>query len=359
MSEFFAEYGMFLLKSVTVVLAIGALILIAVGASMRGRGQRERGHLEVHKLNDELQQMQETLHHATLDPAARKLAEKAEHKHQKAERKAQKQAAKAARKAGGEAVAAARKRIYVLDFDGDIRASATDHLRREVSALLAEAGEGDEVVLRLESGGGMVHGYGLAASQLARIKSAGVPLTVCVDKIAASGGYMMACVADRILAAPFAILGSIGVVAQIPNVHRLLKKHDIDVEVLTAGEYKRTLTLLGENTEKGRRKFIADLEDLHGLFKTFVAEHRPQLDMARVGTGEYWFGSRAAELALVDELRSSDDYLVSACAHADVYSLRYVEKKSLPERLGVNTRQAVDGALDRLLERLAQQRYDI
>ncbi len=193
------------------------------------------------------------------------------------------------------------------------------------------AGKDDEVVLRLESGGGMVHGYGLAASQLARIRQAGVPLTVCVDKVAASGGYMMACIGDRILSAPFAILGSIGVVAQLLNVHRLLKKHDIDFEVLTAGEYKRTLTVFGENTEKGREKFQEDLEVTHELFKNFVAHYRPQLNMDEIATGEVWLGQAALGKLLVDELKTSDEYLAEQARERDVYQVQFVERKSLQE----------------------------
>ena len=109
-----------------------------------------------------------------------------------------------------------------------------------------------------------------------------IGMNATFDKVAASGGYMMACIGDRILSAPFAVLGSIGVVAQIPNLHRLLKKHDVDYEVLTAGEYKRTLTVFGENTDKGRQKFQEDLELTHVLFKDFVSRYRPQLDIDQV-----------------------------------------------------------------------------
>lgn len=236
--EFIAEYAGFLARTVTVLAAI--IVVLVVIVALRGRGRRGAGgHLDVQKLNDFYKDLRERVRHSVLDKTSLKALRKEESK-----------AAKQAKKHPEQ-----KSRVYVLDFDGDIKASATEQLRHEVTAVLSMAGKDDEVVLRLESGGGMVHGYGLAASQLARIRQAGVPLTVCVDKVAASGGYMMACIGDRILSAPFAILGSIGVVAQLPNVHRLLKKHDIDFEVLTAGEYKRTLTVFGENTEKGREKF--------------------------------------------------------------------------------------------------------
>lgn len=212
-------------------------------------------------------------------------------------------------------------------------------------------------MLRLESGGGMVHSYGLASSQLARIREAGVPLTVCIDKVAASGGYMMACIGEKIISAPFAILGSIGVVAQLPNVNRLLKKHDIDFEVLTAGEYKRTLTVFGENTEKGREKFQEDLDITHQLFKNFVARYRPQLAIDEVATGEIWLGIAALDKQLVDELKTSDEYLAERAKKSELYHLHYAERKSLQERIGM----AASGSVDRVLlswwSRLTQQRF--
>ena len=212
-------------------------------------------------------------------------------------------------------------------------------------------------MLRLESGGGMVHSYGLASSQLARIRQANVPLTVCIDKVAASGGYMMACIGQKIISAPFAILGSIGVVAQLPNVHRLLKKHDIDFEVLTAGEYKRTLTIFGENTEKGREKFQEDLETTHKLFKNFVARYRPQLEIDDIATGEVWLGLAALEKELVDELKTSDEYLAERSKEAELFHLHYAEKKTLQERVGLAASVALDRFALNWLSRLTQQRF--
>ena len=237
------------------------------------------------------------------------------------------------------------QRVFVLTFDGDIAASGVDGLRQEVSAVLGVAQTGDEVVVRVESAGGAVHGYGLAASQLARIRSRGVTLTVAVDKVAASGGYLMAAVADRILAAPFAVLGSIGVVAQIPNVHRLLKKHDVDVEVHTAGRFKRTLDVLGENTEQGRAKLREELEDVHALFQEYVANWRPKLDLEAVSTGEHWYGQRALDRALVDELVTSDEYLARACERADVFEVAWTVPKRPLERLAGQFASALGAAL--------------
>lgn len=338
--EFMAEYAIFLAKTVTLVVAI--LIVLAAFASLRSKGRRKSaGQLHVSKLNDFYKGLRERLEQSLLDKDRLKALRKEQGKSLKKEKK----------------LAESKPRVYVLDFDGDIKASATDSMRHEITALLTLATAKDEVVLRLESGGGMVHSYGLASSQLARIRQAGIPLTICIDKVAASGGYMMACIGNKIISAPFAILGSIGVVAQLPNVNRLLKKHDIDFEVLTAGEYKRTLTVFGENTEKGREKFQEELDITHDLFKNFVARYRPQLAINEVATGEVWLGMAALDKQLVDELKTSDEYLSERAKVAEVYHLHYSERKSLQERVGL----AASGSLDRVLlswwSRLTQQRF--
>lgn len=234
-----------------------------------------------------------------------------------------------------------RRRVFVMNFHGDIRGTAVASLREEVTAVLTIVQPEDEVVLRLESAGGLVHAYGLAAAQLLRIRDRGIKLTVAVDKVAASGGYMMACVADRVIAAPFAVLGSIGVVAQLPNFNRLLKKHDIDYEQFTAGQFKRTVTVFGENTDQGRHKFQEEIEETHLLFKDFVKTHRPQVDLTQVATGEHWYGTRALDCQLVDELRTSDDYLLGASTGADLYEIAYTGKKPWLARLLAQTGEAL------------------
>ncbi|UVJ45856.1 protease SohB [Pseudomonas sp. LS1212] len=338
--EFLAEYAIFLAKTVTLVIAI--LVVLATAAALRSKGRRKSaGQLQVTRLNDFYKDLRERLESSLL-----------EKDQLKALRKEQSKAAKKQKKKPE-----AKSRVFVLDFDGDIRATATDHLRHEITALLSLATPRDEVVLRLESGGGMVHSYGLAASQLARIRQAGVPLTVCIDKVAASGGYMMACIGEKILSAPFAILGSIGVVAQLPNVNRLLKKHDIDFEVLTAGEYKRTLTVFGENTEKGREKFQEDLDVTHELFKNFVARYRPQLAINEVATGEVWLGVAALNKHLVDELKTSDEYLSERAREADLHHLHYAERKSLQERVGLAASSSVERLVVNAWSKLTQQRF--
>ncbi|HAS50370.1 MAG TPA: protease SohB [Gammaproteobacteria bacterium] len=321
--EFLSEYGMFVAKAVTLVVAMLALVGGIVALVARGSGEPEsRGRLDIRHLNDDYDQMALALKSAILPKKALKQFQKEHKAREKQHDKTQ------------------HRRVFVLNFHGDIRAAAVASLREEVTAVLTSAQPEDEVIVRLESAGGMVHSYGLAAAQLLRLRDRQIKLTVAVDKVAASGGYMMACVADRIVAAPFAILGSIGVIAQLPNFNRLLKKHDVDFEQFMAGEHKRTVTLFGENTDKGRQKFQEEIEDVHTLFKDFVKNHRPQLDLERVATGEHWFGARALECRLVDELRTSDDVLLDASASADLYEITYTGKKPWLARLLAQTGEA-------------------
>ena len=328
--EFLTEYGLFLAEVLTVVVAILVVAIGLFAIGQRGRAQQEIGHIEVRKLNDRYKAFRDTMKSALLREKDLKKARKADKKQRKEEEK------------GESEEEAGKLRLFVLDFHGDIKASATDNLREEISAVLGVARSGDEVLLKLESGGGMVHSYGLAASQLQRIRDAGIQLTIAVDKVAASGGYMMACVGNRILAAPFAMIGSIGVLAQLPNFHRLLHKANIDFEQLTAGEYKRTLTMFGENTDEDRAKMQEDLEDIHLLFKDFVGSHREQVDIEAVATGEVWFGQRAIERGLVDELQTSDTYVQSCLAERDVYEVKHIQKRNWQERIGVAAETAME-----------------
>lgn len=352
MTAFVAEYGLFLAKTITLVAGI-LLCLAGIAALVeRRREHRSDGHVEVKSLNDRYEEIKADIEASVVDEALARQHEKERRKQEKAEAKALKKALKQ-----GKAPEKERNRVFVLDFDGDIHASDVDRLREEITAILMIADQDDEVVLRLESGGGLVHSYGLASSQLQRLRNRDIRLTICVDQVAASGGYMMACIADKLIAAPFALIGSIGVVAQLPNFHRLLKKHDVDYEVLTAGEYKRTLTVFGENTEKGRQKFIDELEDTHALFKQFVAEHRPQLKLDEVATGEVWFGVRALEHQLVDAISTSDDYLYDLCDEYDVFEVSYEVKQSLQDRLGHLAATATDGVLTRCWQRIMNSRF--
>ena len=343
MSEFFADYGLFLLKSITVVVSVLIIIGAAVAASLKTRRRDEEGIIKVKPLHEEYRRIREVMQESILEKAALKKVLK----QRKDERKAKKDQQ--------QDESSARPRTYVIDFQGDVRVSKGERLANEVTAVLSIAEPEDEVVVRLESPGGLVHAYGLAASQLDRIRQRNIALTIAVDKVAASGGYMMACLGNKIIAAPFAVLGSIGVVAQIPNFHRLLKKNDVDVDVLTAGEFKRTLTFFGENTEAGRAKFLEDLEDTHQLFKTYVSEHRPQVDIEKVSTGEHWFGTRAKGLNLVDELMTSDEYLMAKSEHADIFMVEYELKKPLMERLSLGVQSSINSVTQKVLDVLWQR----
>ena len=251
------------------------------------------------------------------------------------------------------------KRAFVIDFDGDLRASDVENLREEVTAVLAVAKAGDEVIMRLESPGGLVTAYGLATSQIVRLRDAKLRLTICVDKVAASGGYMMACVADEIIAAPFAVLGSIGVVAQVPNINRLLKKHDVDFREVTAGEYKRTVSIMGEITEKGMEKFRDQLEDTHVLFKNHVSHFRPKMDISKVATGEYWYGTQALNLGLVDKIQTSDDYLYQKHESTDLIRVQYITRKKFSERVTENLSLGVHSLLLKIWNDLSKARFGI
>lgn len=336
-------YGLFLAKVVTVVIAIGALVVLVIG--LRQRKSHGKGELHLVDLGEQYREMQREMRTARLNPIEQKLTNKAFKKQEKSDAKQKKLQAKSG------ATIKSKPCLYVLDFKGSMNAHEVTSLREEISAVLAVATPEDEVLLRLESPGGVVHGYGLASSQLARLRQGGVRLTVAVDKVAASGGYMMACVADRIVAAPFAIIGSIGVVAQIPNFSRLLKKNDIDVELHTAGEFKRTLTLFGENTEEGREKFREDLNETHVLFKEFVHQHRPSLDIDSVATGEHWFGTQAREKGLIDAIGTSDDLLIAEMQNHEVIAVRYSRRKRLMDRFTGSAAQSADRLLLRWLQR--------
>jgi len=319
MMDFFLDFALFFLKSLTIVAAIVAVLLSIISAS---KGDGSQHGLKIEKLNDKYREMADRVRQSI-------MSKKEWGDYEKAQKKALKKALKKAEKAGHEE----DKRVYVIDFKGDMRASAVESLREEVTALVAVATPEDEIVVCLENAGGVVHDHGLGASQLERIKSHNIPLTVIVDKVAASGGYLMASIADRIVAAPFAIVGSIGVLAQIPNFNRFLEERGIDFEQVTAGKYKRTLTMFGKNTEADREKTREDLEEVHTLFKNAVVEHRPDLDIEGVATGEYWYGSRAKELGLVDELGSSDDYLMRLADDAQIYAVTYKGHEGMIQKL--------------------------
>lgn len=330
MTEFFINYGLFLAKTATIVAAIATVVMFFAFMVRKNQAGKQES-IEIRKLNKKYDDMAMVMNASMLHKEGFK-------KYLKDEKEKLKEIDKSIKNG------AQKKRIYVLNFYGDIRASAVSSLREEITAILTVATENDEVFVRLESGGGVVHGYGLGASQLMRIREKNIPLTVSVDKVAASGGYMMACVGSRIMAAPFSIIGSIGVIAQIPNFNKVLKKHNIEYDQFTAGEFKRTVTMFGENTDEAKAKFREEIEDIHLLFKDFIVQHRPDVDIVKVSTGESWPGTRALEKKLVDELKTSDDYLLESSKDADIYEIKYVNKKSLGERMGLQIQRLFDKA---------------
>lgn len=349
--EFLSAYGLFLAKTLTLVVAIAFLFVVILANAARHRNEgKDKGHIQVTKLNEELEHLKGDIRHGILDEDILKAEEKAERKKEKADKKARRKAGEAG---AGEAEP---KRVFVLDFDGDTRASEVEDLRHLITGVLTLARPGiDEVLLRLESPGGMVHSYGLAASQLARLRKHGIALTICVDRVAASGGYMMACIANTLVAAPFAYIGSIGVLVQLPNVHRLLKDNKIDYEMVTAGEYKRTLTTFGENTDKDREKVQEEVDDMHSLFKDFIHTWRPTLNLAEVATGEVWTGTQALAKGLIDTVDTSDEWLCARCAEADVYHLSWEQKRRLAERLHSLFEGTAERSLRKVLENTLQR----
>jgi len=323
------EFGVFTGKIVIVFMFILGLVVLALNVAFRNKMKPE---FEIEDINQKLDDLSLHLKSLILEKKEFKKFLKESKSHHQGDLK--------------------KPRTFVLKFEGDIHASRVEQFRDEITTLLTVAEKQDEVVIVIESPGGTVHGYGLAAAQILRLKDAGIKVTACVDKVAASGGYMMACTAHQILAAPFAIIGSIGVLAQVPNFHRLLKKMNVDYEEISAGEYKRTVSVLGEITDKGRAKFKQQIEETHVLFKEFVGRERPQVEMDKVATGEYWFGTQAKELKLVDEIKTSDAYLLEKKDTHHILSVKLSAKKKLSEKISEAMSATLEKTVLRLYEKL-------
>ncbi len=319
--DYFAQYGLFFAKTLTIVLSVVFIFIVAL---LLTRRRTSEGQISIKHINERYDELTEALKEAVLPKAEWQQLKKTLKKHKKT------------------AINTKKKRIYVLNFIGDIQAHAVNRLREEITAVLLIATPEDEVLVKIDSPGGAVSGYGLAASQLLRVREHNIPLVASIDKVAASGGYMMACVASKIIAAPFSIVGSIGVIAQLPNFHRLLKKHNIDFEQISGGEYKRTLTMFGDNTAKARAKVQEEVDETHELFKLFVHEHRPEVDIKAVATGEYWLGSRALEMKLVDGLTTSDEYLLQQYEMRDIYEVTYMQKQKVIEKIQDNLKTMIE-----------------
>lgn len=336
--EILIEYLIFLLKVFTIALAITLPLLIIIG-STKGKSQ-PKGTLSIINLSDKFEEMGNAVKGSLMNAKELKKFNKDLSKDKKKKDKAEKE-----------------DTVFVLNFNGDIQASEVEKLKQEINAILLSDSDCKEVVLRVESGGGSAYAYGLCAAELKRLVDNDINLTVCIDKVAASGGYLMSCVASKIIAAPWAIVGSIGVIAQLPNFHRLLQKNSIDFEMHTAGAFKRTLTTLGENTEEGREKFKSDLEDLHIIFKNFVKEQRPQVDTDIVATGEVWQGEEAVKVGLVDSLETSDNYLVNLSKEAKLFEIQFVEKKNLSERLAFSMQLIIEKSVIKFYDLINRDRY--
>jgi serine protease SohB len=342
--EILTDYLIFLLKVFTIALAITIPLLIVIGTS-KGKSQ-SRGKLSITNLSNKFEEMGNAVKGSVMNPKELKKFNKEISKDKKKKDKGKD------KDKDNETDS-----IFVLNFKGDIQASEVEKLKQEVNAILLSDTECREVVIRVESGGGSAYAYGLCAAELKRLVDNEINLTVCIDKVAASGGYLMSCVATKIIAAPWAIVGSIGVIAQLPNFHRLLKKNSIDFEMHTAGAFKRTLTTLGENTDEGREKFKSDLEDLHLIFKNFVKEQRPQVDTEIVATGETWQGEDAVKVGLVDSLETSDNYLVSLSKDAKLFEIEFVEKKNLTERFAISMQIVIEKSLIKFYDLINKDRF--
>ena len=326
--ELLSNYGLFLLKTLTVVISI-VLILSFI---MSTRNNKTEGDITIKNINEEFSLLEENIKKNLLGKSEFKKFVKLRKKNKKTN----------------------DKKLFVLDFKGNIKASEIVSLRREISGIILSHQKSDEVLLRLENSGGTVHEHGLAAAQLKRLKDKNIPLTICVDKVAASGGYMMACVANKIIASPFAIIGSIGVLAQVPNFNKLLKNKGIDFEQHTAGNYKRTVTMFGENTDKDREKLGEQLQDIHVLFKDFITTNRKNIDIDKVATGEYWYGPKALELNLIDDIMTSDEYILSMINEFEIFHIQYKKLKTLSDKIS----KISSNASNKVFNVLEQKNHD-
>ena len=347
MNEFMEQYWSFYHAGVSIFLFAGLALIIKIVFFKRKRRKKEP-HLKFKHWNrrfeNDFERLEKELHVAPFLPKeATKLLMKAKKKEVKDEKRKDKEKSvktittiREKLKDGLKSEEVLKQHsncVYVLTFIGSIMASEVEQLRDQISFLLLIAQPADEIVVRLTSPGGAVPQYGLASSQLERLKQAGLRCVVCVDTVAASGGYMMAAVADKIIAAPFAIIGSIGVVTGIPNFHRVLQKNEVDYHLFTAGKYKRTVTPFSEVTDEGKQKIQDDITAIHEAFKCLIKEGRPDVDIEKIATGEYWLASQAKEKGLVDEIMTSDDYLGSKLDDCEVIEITTETEQNRLEKL--------------------------
>lgn len=201
--------------------------------------------------------------------------------------------------------------VFVIDYVGSMMASEVVYLTAKIDAIILKSNKDDEVVINITSPGGAVSGYGLVASQIKRLKTAGLKITATVDTVAASGGYMAAVVSDEIIAAPFAMVGSIGVVANVMIYEELLKNIGIQTNVYTSGDSKRTVVPSRVPNAEEEAKLEAQLEEIHSRFKDHVLSFRPDIDEDKVFTGQAFLAADAINFGLVDKIGTSDELLLN------------------------------------------------
>ena len=308
------NYLLFMAKCAT-LLGLLFIFIAAIIATASKAKTKKKIKISARSLNEHYQGLKQVIFELTQD--------KKSHKAQKKEQKTlEKKHAKHN-----------KPRLFIINFKGDVQAHAASALNEQINTILLSHQPDDEVLLRLESPGGVVPGYGLAAAQLTRLRDKNIPLTIAIDKVAASGGYLMASVANQVIAAPLAIIGSIGVIAQLPNFHRLLEKNHIDYEQVMAGKHKRTLTIFGQNTQQGREKLQSEVDETLVLFKSHIQKFRPQVIIDNVATGEHWYGSQALDLKLIDAIQTSDDFILSNLDEKQLIQIECHEKQSKIDKL--------------------------
>lgn len=159
----------------------------------------------------------------------------------------------------------------------------------------------EAIVLRIDSPGGSVVGSDEIYQALLAIDK---PLVVSMGEVAASGGYYIACAADRVLANPGTLTGSIGVISMVPNIEELMEKIGVEVLVIKSGALKDEGSVFREMTEEEREVWQRIIDEAYDQFVGIVADGRdlPPQAVRELADGRVYTGHQALELGLVDEL---------------------------------------------------------
>jgi protease-4 len=196
-----------------------------------------------------------------------------------------------------------RKAIAVIDVKGDILSS--EKVVKEIEKY-DEDSSVRAIVLRVNSPGG-----GIAQSQeiYKAVKEADKEIIASLGSVAASGGYYISCGADRIIANPGTITGSIGVITTFPKYHQLLKKIGVEWEVIKSGEHKDIGSPYRDMTVEEKRLFQDVIDDLFDQFVEVVSVERdiPKEEVLKLADGRIFSGNQAHELGLVDEIGTFSD----------------------------------------------------